>query len=56
MIEYMIFDLITDHLPLDNIIPKLRQGVANVGQFKMTNYHLYLQDFYDIVIERIEHV
>ena len=56
MIEYMIFDLITDNLPLDNIIPKLRQGIVNVGQFKMTNNHLYLQDFYDIVIEKIEHV
>ena len=56
MIQHMISTLITDQLPLDNIIPRLRQGIANVGQFKMTNFHLYLQDFYDIIIEEIEHV
>ena len=54
MIEHMIFNLVTDRLTLNNIITKLRQGITDVGQFKMRNYHLYLQDFYDIVIERIE--
>ena len=55
-IESLIFNLITDHLPLDNIIQKLRNGSSKTGQYKMTNHTFYLQDFYDIFIERVEHI
>ena len=50
-IETLIFNLITDHLPLDNIVQRLRNGNPKTGQYKMINYSFHE---YGKCIERTE--
>ena len=57
IIEHLLFSLLTDQLPQeDNYIKNLKQGMSNVGNYKMISTSCYLQDYHDIIIKKIEYL
>ena len=54
IIGQLIFKLVINAIPHDQPLQYLRQDVVQVGQYQMKNTNHYLQDYYDIIIERIE--
>ena len=56
MIEYLIFDLLTQQLPQDeNYLQKLKQGSVNIGNYKLNAVECHIHNYYDIIIKKIEY-
>ena len=56
MIEYLIFDLLTNQLPQDeNYLQKLKQGSVNIGNYKLNAVECHIHNYHDIIIKKIEY-
>ena len=57
IIEQLLHGLVLLALPYnESSIQEIRQGIVKIGQYEIKNTNHYLQDYYDVCIERISPV